>query len=73
MNSSSPPARSSTTWIWIVYVVLFAASVPWYIPDGPLRTSFGLPHWVVTSLSATVCIAVFTLFVVRLVWPDDDQ
>jgi uncharacterized membrane protein YraQ (UPF0718 family) len=73
MSSKSAPTERSSTWIWIVYGVLFAASIPWYLPDGPLRTWFGLPHWVVASLCATTGIALFTLVVVRRVWPDDDR
>ena len=59
-------------WIWPVYVVLFGASVPWYLPaDAPLRIWFGLPHWVVLSLTATAGVAVFTAFVVHRLWPDE--
>ena len=57
-------------WIWAVYLVLFVASVPWYVPAGaPLRLWFGLPHWVVLSLAATFGVALFTAFVVHFLWP----
>ena len=57
-------------WIWGVYVLLFAASVPWYIPaDAPLRLWFGLPHWVVISLAATFGVALFTAVVINRLWP----
>lgn len=59
-------------WIWAVYAALFAASVPWYVPDGPLRVWLGLPHWVVLSIAATSGVALFTVFVVRRYWPDAD-
>jgi hypothetical protein len=60
-------------WIWVVYLVLFAASVPWYVPaDAPLRIWFGLPHWVVMSLAATFGVAVFTAFVVHFLWPTQE-
>ena len=63
---------SFPAWIWPVYVVLFGASVPWYLPaDAPLRIWFGLPHWVVLSLAATAGVAVFTAFVVHRLWPDE--
>jgi hypothetical protein len=52
--------------------VLFAASVPWYLPDGPLRLWLGLPHWVVISIAAIVAVAAFTVVVVGRYWPDPD-
>jgi hypothetical protein len=60
-------------WIWPVYAALFAASVPWYVPDGPLRIWMGLPHWVVLSIAAIAGVALFTVFVVRRYWPDEDE
>ena len=58
-------------WVWCVYLLLFAASVPWYIPtDAPLRIWLGLPHWVVISLLASLGVAVFTVFVVHRLWPE---
>ncbi|MBI2187243.1 MAG: hypothetical protein HYU37_09010 [Acidobacteria bacterium] len=60
-------------WIWVVYLTLFAASVPWYVPAGPLRIWFGLPHWVVLSIAAIAGVALFTTVVVRRYWPDDDE
>ena len=64
--------RGFPAWIWPVYVVLFALSVPWYLPgDAPLRIWLGLPHWVVLSLAATAGVAVFTAFVVHRLWPEE--
>ena len=64
--------RGFPAWIWPVYVLLFGASVPWYLPaDGPLRIWLGLPHWVVISLAATAGVAVFTAFVVHRLWPEE--
>jgi len=60
-------------WVWGVYVLLFSASVPWYVrADAPLRLWFGLPHWVVLSLLATTGVAVFTGYVVRRFWRDEE-
>ena len=65
-----PPEPRSRPWIWAVYVVLFAASVPWYLPAGsPARLWLGLPHWVVISLAAYLAVAVFTAWVVARYWP----
>ena len=65
-----PDAGLARGWIWAVYALLFALSVPWYLPAGrPLRLWFGLPHWVVLSLGACLAIAVFTVYVVARHWP----
>ena len=38
-----------------MYLLLFGASVPWYLPeDTPIQIWFGLPQWVVISLLATI-------------------
>jgi hypothetical protein len=59
-------------WTALVYLALFALSVPWYVPDGPLRIWLGLPYWVVLSLCAIAGVAAFTVFVVSRYWPEDD-
>ena len=64
-----PLEPRSRIWIWAVYVLLFAVSVPWYLPPGsPARLWFGLPHWVVVSLVAYLAVAVFTAWVVARYW-----
>ena len=64
----------SRPWIWFVYLLLFGASVPWYIPAGPPRLWFGLPHWVLISLGASLGVAIFTAYVIARYWsaPDAD-
>ena len=64
-----PLEPRSHPWIWVVYVLLFAASVPWYLPaGGPPQLWLGLPHWVVISLSAYLGVALFTAWVVARYW-----
>lgn len=61
-------------WIWAIYAVLFALSIPWYWSSArPLQIWFGLPHWVGASLLATLAVALFTAFVVHRYWPDDAE
>ena len=61
-------------WIWLVYALLYAASIPWYLPaGGELETWVGLPYWALVSLLATVGIAFFTVFVIRRFWDDTDS
>ena len=68
-DRSLPQEPRSRPWIWVVYVLLFAASVPWYLPAGsPPRIWIGLPHWVVISLAAYLAVAVFTAWVVAHYW-----
>ncbi|MEZ5291782.1 MAG: hypothetical protein R2745_11905 [Vicinamibacterales bacterium] len=74
MRLHSPPPSSPSglpRWVWAVYLVLFAASVPWYVPAGPVRLWFGLPHWVVLSLVAMAGVSAFTILVVRRYWLDE--
>ncbi len=72
-SGSRAARRRFPAWIGGVYLLLFGASVPWYLPaTAPMRIWFGLPHWVVISLLATVGVAVFTALVVHLWWPDEN-
>ena len=58
----------------MVYGALYAASIPWYLPSvDPPIIWLGLPHWVVLSLTATIAIAGFTVFVVSRYWPESDD
>ena len=60
-------------WIWLVYVLLYAASVPWYLSaDTRPAIWLGLPYWALLSLLATAGIALFTVLVVRSFWDDTD-
>jgi hypothetical protein len=70
--ADAPVPTRLPRWIWLVYLVLFGLSVPWYVPDGPLRLWFGLPHWVVLSLAAMSGVSLFTILVVSRYWVDDD-
>ena len=68
-----PDEPSAHPWIWLVYVALFGAAVPWYLPDWAAeRTWFGFPVWVTVSLLATVGVALFTAFVIERYWGEDD-
>lgn len=71
MPAPPEPVEPTPTrpWIWAVYLLLFAVSVPWYLPAGsPARLWFGLPHWVVLSLAACLGVAVFTVWVLSRHW-----
>lgn len=60
-------------WVWLVYGVLFGSAIPWYLPDEAAATTWlGFPLWVTLSLSASLGIAVFTVFVITRYWSDDE-
>jgi hypothetical protein len=65
-------APHTIAWIWVVYVLLFALSIPWYVRDPAPRVWLGLPHWVLLSLTAVFGVALFTAFVVWRYWPQTD-
>ncbi len=57
----------------MTYLILFALSVPWDLPDiDPLPVWFGLPYWVIICISVCVGIASFTALVIYLYWPTDE-
>lgn len=60
-------------WIWLVYLLLFAAAIPWYWPasfSGPLVA--GLPLWVGVTLGFIFLLAVWTAFVITRYWDDEE-
>ncbi len=60
-------------WIWFVYVALFAAAIPWYLPPEAASTTWlGFPLWVTLSLVATFAIALFTVYVIGRFWSEDE-
>ncbi len=64
----------SHAWIWVVYLLLFGAAIPWYLPPSAARmTLLGLPLWVALSLTFTLAIAIFTVFVIGRYWHDDED
>ncbi|MGQ0734025.1 MAG: hypothetical protein ACT4QD_10250 [Acidobacteriota bacterium] len=72
--AAASPTRSPdrVKWIWLVYVALYALSIPWYWPAGPGRAWLGLPHWVVVSLAASIGVAAFTWWVARRLWAAEE-
>ncbi len=69
-----PIALHRRLWIWLVYLLLFALSVPWYLPANEAPALWlGLPYWVVLSVLAVFAIACFTAWVIQRHWPLDDD
>ena len=71
-QEDSEPCRKG--WIWVTYVGLFLLSIPWYLPrETPPFLWLGLPYWVWISLVVTFAIALFTLFVIRRYWSENEK
>jgi hypothetical protein len=69
-----PSVALHRPWIWLVYLLLFALSVPWYLPANQAPPLWlGLPYWVVISLLAVIAIAGFTAWIIRRHWPLDED
>ncbi len=61
-------------WIWSVYLVLFALSVPWYLPSTTAPALwFGFPYWVLISLAAIGAIACYTAWIIHRYWPTGED
>ena len=55
-----------------MYAVLFALSIPWYLPEiDPVPVWAGVPYWVVICLAVCLAIACFTAFVIHRYWQED--
>lgn len=68
------PMRSYLSpWIWAVYAVLLAISIPWYWPQEVGMIVLGMPLWAAVSVLGSAAISVFTarLFIKR--WPEEDD
>jgi hypothetical protein len=61
-------------WVWLVYVLLYGLSIPWYLAPGSAPSLWlGVPHWIVVSVLATLGVALFTVFVIARYWTDSDD
>ena len=67
MTAQAKPRR----WIVIVYLGLLALVIPWYWPAGDTRHLYGLPLWVIATLTALLVTSAFTAWV-YLSWPEDE-
>ena len=73
LNPMTSKPSYLTWWIWAVYAVLFAASIPWYWPADAAEITLGLPTWAAVSVLGSAAISSFTawLFITR--WPKEDD
>ena len=62
--------------IVLTYLIAFAIAVPWYwgwFGNAGSEPVFGLPRWVVVSISASVFISCLTAWVMLRHWPVEDE
>lgn len=58
-------------WVWLFYLVFFALSIPWYLPNAlSMQLILGLPLWLITSITAIFIMAVFTLWIINKYWKE---
>jgi len=61
------------SWVWILYLILFAFSIPWYLPETlSMNLVLGLPLWLVCSVISVVLIAIFTQWIIIKYWIDSE-
>ena len=55
--------------VWLIYLLLFAITIPWYWPAGYIGPLvLGLPLWVATTLGGVVLLALWTVFTIGRYW-----
>jgi len=63
----SEPRR--VRWVWLVYLLLYAVTIPWYWPTGYRGfLVIGFPLWVAVSLVGVVLLAAWTVWVIHRYW-----
>ena len=61
-------------WVWLVYALLYAVAIPWYWPaDFPSPLIGGFPLWVVVSLTSTLVLAGWTVWIIFRYWQAEGE
>jgi hypothetical protein len=59
------------TWVWLIYLFLFALSIPWYLPEHhEMQLHFGLPAWLISCVAAVLLMALFSVWMITKYWKD---
>jgi hypothetical protein len=59
-------------WVWVIYGLLFAGSIPWYLPEETgMSLVFGLPLWLLFSIGAILLTAAFTAWIIARFWQNE--
>ncbi len=68
------PTRSYLSpWIWVVYAVLLAISIPWYWPQEVGTIVLGMPLWAAVSVLGSAAMSLFTAWLFLKRWPDEED
>lgn len=60
--------------IWIVLLILYVLSVPWYLPKGTyLPIVFGIPYWAWIVLGVSLAISITLTYVIKHYWQLSDE
>ena len=57
---------------YVTFVILSLIAVPWYwqfFPQLAMTRWLGMPSWVVGSVAASLCVSLFTAWLLRRPWP----
>ncbi len=76
MSIMTNPEQNVTwpQWVWWIYLVLFALSIPWYLPNKMAMTScLGLPLWLICCIAIIFLTAIYTVVVIHLFWTESDH
>jgi len=60
-------------WIWLTYVALFAASIPWYWPADDQTLWLGMPAWATIAVIGSSALSTFTALLIWRCWPPPDE
>lgn len=60
--------------IWIVLIVLYVLSVPWYLPKGTYTPIIlGIPYWGWIVLGVSLAISITLTYVIKNYWHLSDE
>lgn len=62
--------------VWMAYVVLLAAAIPWYWRFMPVSLDLlvcGVPCWVASSVFFSALISAFTGYLLARPWPEERE
>ncbi|WP_152656576.1 hypothetical protein [Oceanobacillus sp. CFH 90083] len=60
--------------IWVVLIVLFVLSVPWYLPTGSYEPFIlGVPYWAWIILGVSLAISIVLTYILKHHWHMTDE
>lgn len=60
--------------IWIVLIVLYIMSVPWYFPEGSYNPIIlGVPYWAIIIMGVSLTISITLTYILKNCWQMADE